>query len=508
MVLSFGSWAPGLAAGQAAAEASHRDRFAPVAEALEKSERDLTLRLEANSRDAAALSSRGLLRLRLERSAEALNDLRAAVTNSPQDLQFHINLAYGYLMTQNFAAGAVEARAALALEDRSYAAHALLGRAQLAQGEGIQDAIAHLQKSLELNPDQVELRFELVQAFRQQKDFAGAAVQIRILKDQLPPGDARLEYAQGLLFTDTNHPQAAVRSFRRALEFKPGFLAVRQDLAAALVRMEQWQEAGDVLKPLVTARPDLYMAAYLNALALQNSHHPREAETEVRRALDLRKNSADAQTLLGIILSSQQQYEAAIGALARAAQLNPASFDAQLYLGRARYSLNDTQGAEVALENAVRLRPDDAQARFLLATIKEVSGQQQAAVEQYEAIKRIDPSDPRGYLGLGGLLGKLGRNDEALAQLRKAAELNPGDFETNMALGRLLARMGNLGESIGYLQLAARESPDSPEVHYQLALSLQRAGRKTEAAQEFSEVERLNRQRRTSSGMGVAAPKP
>ena len=111
-------------------------------------------------------------------------------------------------------------------------------------------------------------------------------------------------------------------------------------------------------------------------------------------------------------------------------------------------------------------------------------------------------------MGLGGIFGKTGRNEEALAQLRKARELDPANFETNMALGRLLAKTGNLEESIRFLQEAAKQSPQSPEVHYQLALSLQRASHKVEAAKEFAEVDRLNRERRGAAGLGMESPRP
>jgi tetratricopeptide (TPR) repeat protein len=493
---------------QTAPEASHRERFEPHAKALERAESDLTAKLATNANDAASLSSRGLLRLQMNHNSAALEDLRAAVLMAPNIAQFHINLAYGQLVTQNLPQGAAEARKALALEEKNYAAHGLLGRALLAEGSDTREAIRHLQRSLELNPDQADLRFELVQAFRKEKDFPAAGVQLRVLKDQLPPDDVRLEYAQGLLSADMGYPEAAVRSFRRALEIRPSFLAVRQDLGAALVRMERWQEAASVLGPLAEARPDSYLAAYLYALALQNSRHPKEAEGEVRRALQLQENSADAQTLLGITLSAQNRLDEAIAALSRAAELDPNSFDAQLYLGRARYARSDAAGAAAALEKAVQLRPNNPEARFLLGTVDEVSGQQEAAIEQYRELQRTNPNDPRGYLGLGGFLGKLGKNEVALAQLRRATELNPENFETNMALGRLLAKTGDFGESIRYLRQAAKESPDSPEVHYQLGLSLQRAGRKAEALKEFAEVDRLNRARRIAPGMAMDTPRP
>jgi protein O-GlcNAc transferase len=489
-------------------ERSHQERFAPAAKSLEKAESELTAKLQANRKDAAALSSRGLLRLQLNKQSEALADLRKAAEASPTTVQFEINLAYGLLVNLKFQESVAEAQKAVVLEDRSYAAHGLLGRALLASGGHAKEGIEQLERSLELYPDQTDLRFELVDALRREKDFPAAGVQLRILKDELPPGDARLEYAQGMLSADLGYPQAAAASFRRALQLNPNSQIVRQDLGTALVRAGKWNEAAEVLGPLAMSLPSSYQAAYLNALALQNSQHSKEAEAEARRALALDADSADAHTLLGLTLSSQGRYDEAISELTHAAEIAPNSFDAEFYLGRTRYAQSDTAGAAAALQKAVGLRPEDPEARFLLGTILEVGGDREGAISQYKELERISPKDARGYLGLGGILGKSGDLEEALVQLRKARELDPSSFEANMSLGRMLAKAGKVDESIGFLEQAAKESPASPEVHYQLALSLQHAGRKTEAAKEFAEVDRLNRQRRGEAGMGTGNPKP
>jgi tetratricopeptide (TPR) repeat protein len=238
---------PPCALSQTSGELSHQERFAPPAKAMEKAEAKLNAKLVADPKDASLLSSRGLLRLQLNRVPDALTDLRAATEAAPSNAQFHINLAYGLLLNQKLAESIAETRKALALEDKSYAAHGLLGRALLASGGESKEAIEHLQRSLELYPDQTDLRFELVAALRKEKDFPAAGVQLRILKDQLPPGDARLEYAQGLLSSDLGYPEAAAASFRRALQINPNSLAARQDLGAALVRMGKWGEAASII---------------------------------------------------------------------------------------------------------------------------------------------------------------------------------------------------------------------------------------------------------------------
>lgn len=502
LLLSANTWC------QDPPERSHQERFAPVAKSLEKAESELTAKLDANPEDAALLSSRGLLRLQLNKPDDALADLHKAVRAVPASAQFEINLAYGLLLNQKFAASVAEARKAVALEEGSYAAHGLLGRALLAAGGPAKEGMEQLERSLELKPDQTDLRFELVNALRQEKDFPAAGVQLRILKDELPPGDVRLEYAQGMLSADLGYPEAAVESFRRALQLSPGSQIVRQDLGAALVRTGKWSEAAQVLGPLATSQPSSYQMAYLHALALQNSRHAKEAEAEARRAVTLDTDSADAHTLLGLALSSQNRYDEAVSELTRAAEIAPDSFDAEFYLGRTRYARSDTVGAAAALRKAVSLRPEDPEARFLFGTILEVSGDSEGAVRQYQELERISPNDARGYLGLGGILGKSGDLEEALGHLRRAHELDPSSFEANMALGRTLAKAGKVEESIGFLEQAAKDSPESPEVHYQLALSLQRTGRKAEAAKEFAEVDRLNRRRRGEAGMGTGNSKP
>jgi tetratricopeptide (TPR) repeat protein len=510
--------------GQQMPEASHRERFAPREQALEKAEQELDTKIADHPDDPHLLTDRGLLRLDMNRKDEALADMRKAVELQPNDSQSHVNLAYGMIVSGQNSAAIDEARRALSLNANNAAAHALLGRTLVASDNTIREGIDHLQRSLEIFPDQPDLRFDLISALRKTGDYAAAGIQLRILKDSLPSDNLRLQYTQGLLFADLGHPEAAAASFRRALAHDPDFegafspdpevrkafnpepdlLPIWQDLGVALVHSGKWNEAAGVLGGVGRARPGSFPVAYMNALALQNSGNTKLAENEVRRAISLNEKSADAHTLLGITLSSESRFKEAIVELESAVELDPGSFDAQMYLGRARYGLSDAPGAAAALQEAVKLRSSDSEARFLLGTVLEIAGDKDGATAQYRELVTLSPNDPRGYLGLGSILSKYGQNDEAIQQLQHAHALAPENFEANMALGRLLAKTGKFDESIPSLEEASREQPDSPEAHYQLALSLQRAGRAEQASQEFAEVERLNQQRRSGSEM----PKP
>ena len=227
------------------------------------------------------------------------------------------------------------------------------------------------------------------------------------------------------------------------------------------MRVGKWSEAAELLAALVVSQPNSYPLAYMNALALQNSHHAVEAEAEARRALMLDPNSADALTLLGLTLSSQARYDEAISTLARAAELDPEVFRRGILFGpRAlRPQRHGRRGGRASESRDFAAR----RSRGAVSS-RHDSGSERGhrrRDDQYKELQQISPNDARGYLGLGEILGKTGEADDALVQLRKARELDPSNFEIDMALGRELAKAGKLDESIEFLRAAAKKSPEA-----------------------------------------------
>jgi len=482
-----------------AAEQSHQQRFENPTAKLVRLDKEFTEKIARNPSDAESFRQRGLIRLQQGSVQDAVSDLQAAVQLDPKSSPALTGLATALFDSGKPQEAITDARQAISLDQRNFAAEALLGRLLLVTGADIHEAIDHVSRSLDIDADQPDLRFDLINALRTVKDYATAGVQVRILSVSLPPGDARREYAEASIDLDLGHPDAAILHLRRALQTNPNFVAAQQDLTAALVQLGRWQEASAILGPLVQSHRQSAQLAYMDALVLENTHHAAAAEAEADRAIALDPKSADAYVALGISQALQGRHADAVKSLERAIALQPGNFDAQFYLGRERYALNDAAGAAQALQSAVELRMSDAEARFLLGTALESAGNKEGAMEQYRQLAQLRPDDPRGHLGLGNLFLRYGQNDEAITELLKARNLDPKNFEIAMDIGKILAKQGNFDESIRYLREASREAPSSPEAHYQLALALKRAGRTLEAAREFAEVDRLNEERRGAS---------
>jgi len=478
-------------------EPSHQERFAGPQAVLQKKEDDATARLQSHPQDAAALNDRGLARMALGKPDSAIADFRQGIALDPKSADLRANLAYALFAQGRLDEAMAAARQCLELDAGHAAAHYYMARILLATGGDLQDAIQHLEKAADRNPEDLNILFDLFNAYRQAQDFVHASLELRLLRAALPPNHASIFYSEGLVQADLGNLRAAIAKFQRALALDPKLDRVRQDLGVALVKTGDYKAAAEALQPLAERQPQSFPAAYFHALALQNSERSAEAEAEARRATTIRPDSADAHALLGIILAGRGAYEPALASLARAIELDPRNFDAQLYLGRARYAMRDLPGATQALRSAVELKPEDPEARFFLATILEAAGDKDAATAEYRNLVASRPQDARGYLGLGALLAKYGQAQDGIAQLRRARELDPENFETNMVLGRELARQGKLEEALTLLRQAAELAPEMPEPHYQLGMALRRAGKAQEAAQEFATVDRLNRSRRT-----------
>jgi Flp pilus assembly protein TadD len=280
-----------------------------------------------------------------------------------------------------------------------------------------------------------------------------------------------------------------------------------------LLRAGRYGEAAKLLTAIAAKKPNDFEVRYAQALATFNAGRVAEAETLVRRAVDLARSAAtlsntdriqstaDALVLLGVVLAVKGDDAAALRAVQEAARMAPNHFDAQLALGRALFGMGDDSGAAKAFKAAKTLQPTNPQALFFLATALEHSGEIAEALATYRELVALKPDMSEGHLGLGALLmkGNPVNSDEGLKELERALQLNPNLYEGHVAAGRALIAKGRPLDAIAHLQRAAELAPNNPEPHYQLYIAYRRLGRKQEAADEAAIVKRIHESRRGKS---------
>lgn len=208
--------------------------------------------------------------LLLGQAEQALAVGAVAVRVAPRAADAHVNLALA-LVAQNRVADAIpHYQEALRLEPDAPDVHAYLGAALLRLGN-LPAAIAQLQSASRLVPDRVETWCDLARAYQQQRDLASARSAAGSAL-QLDPHFEPALFLAGNIEAAAENFSAAIDFYRRALAVAPDRLAIRNNLANAL---------------LMSGRVDDAMAEYRRVL--NDRPNDRAAQENLARALELRR---------------------------------------------------------------------------------------------------------------------------------------------------------------------------------------------------------------------------
>ncbi len=303
------------------------------------------------------------------------------------------------------------------------AAHYYLG--QIANLERrFDDAAAHLETALAINPEATEVHYPLAQAYRslgRDDEAKQHLAQFKLRAPDVPdPLVAELESATKRSLPAFQRAIHAVRGgdyteavarFQAGLAVDPDNAAARVSYARALFLNGQRQQAGSELDRALALAPDLVLGHFLRATLLQAT-----------------------------------QPEAAAEAYAR----------------------------------ALALEPDHAGALFYLAGLQFAAGDWDGAADGYRRALAAEPKlTPARVLGPVAALRAGAPEAEVLTRLTTLAEAHPNDSTLRYALARLLAAAADpaLRDPEQAMTLAAELMIQAPMPPHERAVILARAAR-------------------------------
>jgi Flp pilus assembly protein TadD len=180
-----------------------------------------------------------------------------------------------------------------------------------------------------------------------------------------------------------------------------------------------WQDC--VRKSPLKARPHNNLGT-----ALVDRNRLPEAESILRKALDLKPNYGDARYNLGYVLIRLGRMEEGSRQLQEAIRLEPENYMAHNNLGISYLLQEDYPRAVFYLREALTLKPDSETARNNLGVALKNQGELDAALVEFAEAIRLAPNFAEAYNNLGSTLKEQGRLKEAEANFRQALRINPG----------------------------------------------------------------------------------
>jgi len=287
----------------------------------------------------------------------------------------------------------------------------------------------------------------------------------------------------------------AITRLRRALELDPKLQSAQLTLVHALTESGRAQEADEIMQAFLRADP----ARELIAKAAEHHRAGRleEAEAIYREILRRDPRNLEAMRLLALIAMRLEHYGQAESLLKRAVEIAPDFLAAWIDLSRAQLERQELKDALASIERAVQLNPRSPNVHINLANVQARSGHHNEAIASYGRAIELDPGQPGGYLGLGNTLKTIGRQAEAVEAYRRATTMRADLSEPWWSLSNLKTfRFTDREIEVMQRQLEAPGISDEVQVQFCFALAKAREDR-SDYARAFELYARGNRVRRS-----------
>ncbi len=321
----------------------------------------------------------------------------------------------------------------LACTSDNFIAHNNLGNALLQKGK-VEEAIAHFQKALQINPNYAEAHYNL-----------------------------------GNVLLHKGSVDEAIIHYQRALQIKPDYAEDCYNLGAALIKRGSVDDAIANYRMALQIKPNFAEAHYNLGNVLLQKGNLDEAIAHYQRALQINPDNAETHYNFGIALLQKGNLDEAIAHFQKALQIAPGYAEAHYNLGNALLKKGSVNEAITHYQKALQIKPDFAETHYNLGNVLLQKGNLDEAIAHYQKALQIKPDFAEAHNNLGNALLQEGNVDEAIAHFQKALQITPDLAKAHNNLGNALLRKGNVDDAIAHYQRALQITPDFAEAQKSLA---------------------------------------
>jgi protein O-mannosyl-transferase len=261
-------------------------------------------------------------------------------------------------------------------------------------------------------------------------------------------------------------------------------------LAATRLQLQYWKDSVTLCTRAIQITKDNAVANCILGEAFSDLGEPEKAIAQYNEALRLNPVYPLALNNKGVIFTQQGRYNEAIAEFNLMLKFQPHSNLAHRNLGSVLMQQGKIDEAMVQYRAALQSNPDDDKSLANLGMALAQQGKLDEAMVQYRAALHIAPN---GYAenALGNALESQGKLDEAKLHYQAAVRIRPNFAEALNGLGAVLNEQGQFVEAQKQFIAALAEKPNYAEAHYNFGNALLAEGKLNEAADQYTESLRL-----------------
>ena len=247
------------------------------------------------------------------------------------------------------------------------------------------------------------------------------------------------------------------------------------------------------LKSALQITPDNAEARFLYAKSLLDTGRPAAAETEIRKAIDLKYPADETYPLLARALIGQGAFAKAVAELPDRKLGDPkAQAGLQTELAMAYLALGDIPKANETIAAALAAVPGDPRALTVQARVAALGNDLPLALKLIDAALAAAPNNSETLIVKAGFENAQGRRDDAVKTLEHAVDVSGGALGARYALASLLTESGQLDKAAAQVDAMKKISPLEFRTLYSDALVSFSRGDATHARDVIQQVLSVN----------------
>lgn len=379
----------------------------------------------------------------LQRYQEAFDEMRQTVELDPNNLDVRVKLGNYYLVAAKDSPAAVSeaerlAKQILEKDPNHIEGHILMGSVLFAQ-EKKQEALAELNRAVDLNPQRVESYLSLARFYIQTNDITGAE-KIYQRAISVGSGSAMAHYEYGKFLVGAQRLDQAEAEFHKAVQTEPQNREAQFILASFYLVNKQFDKAEAAYKSLA----------------------------------ELDKDKPEGRSVLGDFYSSVGRLDEAIAIYKEVLTTSPDYTQPHYRLAEIMLNRGDLAGAKNEVETVLKSDSKDRQALILRARIGIQAGQTsdlKVAIEDLREVLRQEPNSRAGLFFMAEASFRLGQIDQARAFATELTSNYPDylpaklmEVQINLATGDPKAAMKLAADLQDRLSKAAPDRDTSPQM--------------------------------------------
>ena len=259
-----------------------------------------------------------------------------------------------------------------------------------------------------------------------------------------------------------------------------------------MATQQRFGEAEDNLKRALELQPDL-AEAHNNLGLLQMARQDfGPALDSFEKVIALAPGFAPGHANIGNIHLHNKRYDQAIECFNKAVELAPNLAEAYLALGNTWKLTGDRDTARQHYQRAITAKPDYALAHYSLGVLEEESGDFNRALECYTETRRLLPNNIDAQAGIAGIQEKTGDTETAYNTIRSLIDNGAQDVRVGVIFSRLCRHFDKCEEATYYLESLVFKpelnSDQRADVHFAIGMLKDRAGEHDVAFTHFSQA--------------------